>query len=105
MNGALRSPGGGIAVSTTERGLPVGLTIHERELGRPAGELAAEILLLCQLSAQRLQVSRRQHLLDRGVSPTAIEGLVLATAGDLERTEARLAEFGGDEDDPWSGPA
>lgn len=105
MNGALRSPGGGIAVRTTERGLPVGLTIHERELGRPAAELAAEIFLLCQLSAQRLQVSRRQDLVAHGVSPEVIQGLDLATAADLERTEAGLTEFDGDEDDPWSGPA
>ncbi|ANW66329.1 hypothetical protein BCA37_24610 [Mycobacterium sp. djl-10] len=105
MNGTLRSPGGGIAVSTTERGLPVGLMISEHELGRPAAELAAEILVLCQLSGQRLQVSRRQQLLDSGLSPATLEGLGLATVADLERTEAKLAESGGDEDDPWSGPA
>ncbi|GAA1658995.1 hypothetical protein MMUR_18460 [Mycolicibacterium murale] len=104
MNGALRSPGGGIAVSTTERGLPVGLTIHERELGRPAAELAAEILLVCQLSAQRLQVSRRQDLVARGVSPEVIQGLDLATVDDLKRSAAKLVELDEDEGDDWSGP-
>ena len=104
MNGALRSPAGGIGVHTTERGLPVGLTIHPRELTRPAAELAAEILLLCQLSAQRLQVSRRQDLVADGVSPEVIQGLDLATVGDLERSAAQLFERHEDEDDPWSGP-
>lgn len=104
MNEALRSPGGGVVVGTTERGLPVGLAIHERELARPAAELAAEILLLCQLSAQRLQVARRQDLVANGVAPEVIDGLNLATNDDLERSSAGLVALDGDEDDDWSDP-
>lgn len=104
MNGTLRSPGGGVVVSTTERGLPVGLAIHERELSRPAAQLAAEVLLLCQLSAQRLQASRREDLIARGVGPEVIQGLDLATVEDLERSAARLCEPDDDEDDVWAGP-
>jgi hypothetical protein len=103
--GPLRSPSGGIEVRTTERGLPVALKIGERELTRPANELAAEILFLCQLSGRRQQVSRRRELAAGGVSATVIQGLNLATEDALERAEARLHELDEDaEPDTWLGP-
>ncbi len=106
MDRSLRSPSGGIQVSTTERGLPVALKLDERELARPAEELADEILLLCQLSARRQQVSRRRELAARGVSAAVIQGLNLCTADDLERAETRLRGFDEDaEPDTWLGPA
>jgi hypothetical protein len=96
---------GGIQVRTAERGLPVALNIDERELERPAMELARDILLLCQLSARRSQASRRRELAARGFSAGVIHGLNLATADDVKRAEARL--YGdGEHDEPgtWLGP-
>lgn len=105
MDRSLRSPGGGIQVSTTERGLPVALKLDERELARPAKELAEEILAVCQLSGRRQQVARRRELAARGVSAAVIQGLNLCTADDLERAETRLQEFDEDtERDTWLGP-
>lgn len=106
MDRSLRSPSGGIQVSTTERGLPVALKLDQSELTRPAKELAEEILLLCQLAGGRQQVSRRQALAASGVSAAVIQGLNLCTADDLERAETRLR--GVDEDtepDTWLGSA
>jgi hypothetical protein len=102
----LRSPSGGIQVCTTERGLPVALKLDERELTRPAKELADEILFLCQLSGSRQQVSRRRALAARGVSAAVVQGLNLCTADDLERAETRLQGFDEDaEPDTWLGQA
>ncbi|MDF2825499.1 MAG: hypothetical protein K0R68_2907 [Mycobacterium sp.] len=102
----LRSPSGGIRVTTTERGLPVGLEIGHRELARPADELAADILRLCELSGQNLQVSRRRELVARGVSAAVIQGLKLATTDDLKRCAARIIEIEEEaEPDTRSGPA
>jgi hypothetical protein len=103
VDGSLRSPGGGISVRTTERGLPVALTLDARELKRPADQLAEEILALCQLSGRRRQVARRRELMARGVSAAVIEGLNLCTADELTHTEARFDQ--NDESDPWLGPA
>jgi hypothetical protein len=84
----------------------VALKLDERELTRPARELADEILFLCQLSGKRQQVSRRRELSASGVSATVILGLNLCTADDLERAEARLQGLDEDaEPDIGLGPA
>ena len=105
MDGSLRSPSGGIQVSTTERGLPVALKLDERELTRPAQELADEILFLCQLSGSRQQVSRRREMAAHGVSAAVIGGLNLCSDDDLGRAETRLQAGEDAEPDSWSGPA
>ena len=84
----VRSPNGGVAVVTTERGLPVRLKIDARELSRDPQELAREILSLCRLSAIRQQVARRRDLADRGFSPAVVGRLQLATIADLAEAEA-----------------
>ncbi|MET0474472.1 MAG: hypothetical protein ABW001_07495 [Mycobacterium sp.] len=105
MDELLRSPSGGIRVRTTERGLPVALKLDERELRRPAKELANDILLLCQLSAKRQQVSRRRDLAARGFSAAVIHGLNLCTADDLNRAERRVDGYDEEaEPDTWLGP-
>lgn len=81
------SRNGGIAVSTTERGLPVALRIDPRELQKCPEALAAEILALCRLSAVRAQVARRRELLSRNVSPAVIRNLNLANEEDLRMAE------------------
>lgn len=102
MDGSLRAAGGGIAVSTTERGLPVALELDARGLRRPAAELAEEILALCQLSGRRRQVARRRDLMARGVSTAVIDSLNLCTTDELAHAEARFDED--DESDAWLGP-
>lgn len=94
----VRSPGGGIAVVTTERGLPTRLRIDARELSRDAQELAREILSLCQLSAIRQQVARRRELADRGFGASVVNDLNLATAQELAAAEAKT--FGDDDGPP-----
>ena len=99
MDGSLSSPSGGIQVRTTERGLPIMLKLDQRELSKPPMQLAQDILLLCQLSAKRMQVARRRGLVARGVSPAAIRGLNLSTEEELARAEAELRD-----DDPDAPP-
>jgi hypothetical protein len=91
------SRGGGISVTTTERGLPIGLKISARELSRTPQDLANEIMALCQLSAVRQQVARRRNLVARGVGHTVIRSLNLATEEDLAEAEA---EVQGDDETP-----
>jgi hypothetical protein len=105
MDGSLSSPNGRIVVRTTERGLPTRLKLDQRELSKPPVQLAREILLLCRLSAQRMQVARRRDLVARGFSPNAIRGLDLSTEEALTHAEAELR--GEDSDglpDTWMTP-
>jgi hypothetical protein len=105
MDGSLSSPSGGIQVRTTERGLPIELKLDQRELSKSPTQLARDILLLCQLSAKRIQVARRRGLVAGGFSPTVIRGLNLSTEEELARAEAELGDD--DPDDPpdtWMHP-
>jgi hypothetical protein len=88
------SRSGGIAVKTTERGLPTHLKIAASEMSRAPEDLAREILSVCQLSAMRLQVQRRRDLLAHGVTPAVIRDLKLATEEDLATAEGTA---GGDD--------
>jgi hypothetical protein len=85
----ITSRSGGVAVKTTERGLPTQLKIAASELSRAPEELAREILSLCQLSAMRLQVERRRELLAQGFTPAVIRELRLATEQDLAAAERK----------------
>lgn len=101
MPQAVASHTADISVRTTERGLPTQLKIGAGEMSRAPDDLAREILSLCQLSAQRLQVARRRKLLERGFSPAVIRGLNLATEEDLANAEEAVR---GDDDglpDTW----
>lgn len=89
-NGARGSRSRGIQVRTTERGLPTALKLDPRELSKPPTQLAEDILLLCQLSARRMQVARRKGLVAAGVAPDVIRGLNLSTEEELARAEAEL---------------
>jgi hypothetical protein len=94
---------GGIAVQTTERGLPTHLKIGASEMSRAPEDLARKILSLCQLSAMRQQVERRRELLARGFTAAVIRDLRLATEEDLAAAEQRTR---GDEEGPpetWMG--
>jgi hypothetical protein len=90
----VHSAGGGIAVVTTERGLPVRLRIETRELSRDSQDLAREILLLCRVSAVRQQATRRRALLDRGFGSSVVDHLRLADDAMLEEAEAAVNSDG-----------
>lgn len=95
----VRSPGGGIQVLTTDRGLPIRLKLDQRELNRQPQDLADEILALCQLSAKRSQVLIRQEMVARGTSPSIMREMNLATEEEFHAAKAAL--FGEqDDDDP-----
>jgi hypothetical protein len=105
MDGSLSSPNGRIVVRTTERGLPTGLKLDPRELSKPPTQLAHEVLLLCQLSARRMQVARRRDLVARGFNVSAIRGLDLSTEEALAQAEAELrGEDSDDAPDTWMTP-
>lgn len=97
IRAVVASPNGGVAVRTTERGLPTHLKIGAAEMSRAPEELAREILFLCRLSGMRLQVARRRALLSRGFSTEVIRGVNLATEEDLAKAEQ---EARGDDDEP-----
>ncbi|MCV7032196.1 hypothetical protein [Mycobacterium sherrisii] len=90
MDRSLSCRSGGIAVATTERGLPIALKLDQRELSKPPAQLARDILLLCQVSARHMQVARRRDLVARGVDPNVIRGLDLSTSQALAEVEAEL---------------
>ena len=94
--GSARSPGGGIAVRTTERGLPVALKIDPAELKKSSQQLAREILTLCRLSAMRAQVAHRRELTGEG-RDAVIRDLRLATEEQLGAAASQAEElFGGE---------
>jgi hypothetical protein len=80
------------------------LKLDQRELSKPPMQLAQEILLLCQLSAKRMQVVRRRSLVADGFSPTAIRGLNLTTEDELARAQAELRDDPEDLPDTWMHP-
>jgi hypothetical protein len=105
MNGSLSSPNGGIRARTTERGLPIALKLNQRELSKSPMQLAHDILLLCQLSGKRMQVTRRRELVAGGFSPAVIRGLGLSTEEELARAEAELGDDNPDSlPDTWMKP-
>jgi len=93
-----------IRLRTTERGLPVAMTIAPRALAMSPDELARHVTAMCELSARRAQVSRRRDLLAAGFAPAVVDGLDLATAENLRGREAATCVDGVD-DDPEELPA
>lgn len=96
----VRSPGGGIQVLTTDRGLPIRLKLEQRELNRAPQDLASEILALCQLSAKRSQVQIRQEMAARGTSPHILREMNLATEDEFNAAKAALFGDQGDDEPP-----
>ncbi|BBX65644.1 hypothetical protein MSAS_48180 [Mycobacterium saskatchewanense] len=104
MDGSSVARNGGLAVRTTERGLPVALRIDKRELSKSPAQLAKDIVLLCQLSALRMQVARRRALMAQGVRPAVLRRLKLATEDDMARAEAALRRDPDARPDTWLTP-
>ncbi|WP_243747917.1 hypothetical protein [Mycolicibacterium sp. CBMA 226] len=102
--GQVSSAGGGVRVTTTDRGLPTSITIDAAELRRAPDDLAREILLLSRVSAMRAQVRMRRALTSQGVADPVIGTLGLATEDELAEAEDQLR--GADEaaPDSWLRP-
>ena len=98
---AARSLTGGIAVTTTERGLPLAVELDQGELDKAPQQLAAEILALCRLAAVRAQVTKRRALLAARVDPAVIRNLQLANEEDLIAAESALAEYDDEAPGSW----
>jgi hypothetical protein len=84
--------------------MPVALKLDRRELSKPPRQLAQEILLLCQLSAKRMQVARRRGLIANGFSPSVVRGLNLSTQEELARAEADSCDDPDALPDTWLKP-
>jgi len=69
-----------IRIRTTERGLPIAMTIAAQALSRPPSDLARSILAMCELSARHAQVARRRHLVASGFPSAVVDSLNLSTA-------------------------
>lgn len=99
-----RSPDGGILVRTNDRGVPIAVKLDQRQLGKPPMQLARDILLLCQLSAKRMQAAQRRDLVARGVEPAVIRGLNLSSEEEVAQAEAQLRDNDGDDHtETWLG--
>lgn len=96
-----RSLTGGIAVTTTERGLPLALQLDPGELDKAPQLLAAEILALCRLAAARAQVMKRRALLAAHVDPAVVRNLQLANEEDLIAAESALAAHDDEAPGSW----
>lgn len=99
MTSSVCSPGGGIEVRTTERGIPVALRLNPGELRASPEELARDILALCRLSAARAQVRRRRRLTAQGFDVAVLRALNLSSEDELAAAEARMRR-----DDPGGAP-
>ncbi|MFT3661364.1 MAG: hypothetical protein QM809_08170 [Gordonia sp. (in: high G+C Gram-positive bacteria)] len=86
--GHASSPCGGIAVTTTADGLPVGLRIAQSQLAASLDVVAARILALCALARGGSAHQRRLELLNRGTSREVVDALGLPDRRALDRLEA-----------------
>ncbi|MFF0542566.1 hypothetical protein [Nocardia thailandica] len=78
---------GTIVVRTTEQGLPVGITVDPEELRRDPSALAGEILRLCQKSAKRAGLARRNQLAEAGFDPALLAATGLPTEAEVAAAE------------------
>ncbi|MGN2641612.1 hypothetical protein ACWEKT_18180 [Nocardia takedensis] len=81
------SRSGAITVETTERGLPVRVTVEQDELRRDPADLAAEVLRLCRQAAGRAGAARRARLAEAGVGRDLLALTGLPTFEEIEQRE------------------
>ncbi len=82
------SPCGGLAVTTTPEGLPVGLRIAQSQLTASLDVVAQRILALCALAAASSGYQRRQSLAAAGTSSEVLDALGLPDRGGLLQAES-----------------
>ncbi|MEU3010760.1 hypothetical protein [Nocardia asteroides] len=92
---------GAIAVRTTEQGLPVGITVDADQLRRDPADLAAEILRLCQKSAKRAGLARRNQLAAAGFDPALLAATGLPTEAEVAAAEIVEEQDYDTEPDSW----
>ncbi|MGS2808679.1 hypothetical protein [Nocardia sp. MW-W600-9] len=78
---------GTIEVRTTEQGLPIGITVDPAELQRDPSALAAEVLRLCQKSAKRAGLARRNQLAAAGFDERLLAATGLPTEAEVAAAE------------------
>ncbi|WP_245650372.1 hypothetical protein [Nocardia harenae] len=78
---------GSISVRTTEHGLPLGVALEPDQLRRDPAQLAAELLRLCQQSAARAGVARRENLKAAGFTPEMLALTGLPTEQEVAAAE------------------
>lgn len=82
------SPCGGLAVTTTAEGLPIGLRIAQSQLSVSLDVVAARILALCALARGGSAHQRRLRLRESGIPPEVLDALGLPDRGELLALEA-----------------
>ncbi|WP_245673528.1 hypothetical protein [Nocardia lijiangensis] len=79
--------GGDIVVTATDSGLPTMVRVTPEQLRRDPGDLAAEVLRLCRLAADRAGLRRREYLTGLGLGEDALRLLDLPTPQAIEQSE------------------
>ncbi|WP_278264911.1 hypothetical protein [Nocardia sp. AG03] len=92
---------GAIEVRTTERGLPVGITIDGDQLRGDPDALAAEILRLCKQSAERAGLARRTQLAEAGFDPGLLAATGLPTEAQVAAAEIAEEQDYDTEPESW----
>ncbi|MEU1206781.1 hypothetical protein ABZ412_19675 [Nocardia sp. NPDC005746] len=78
---------GSIRVRTTNQGLPLAVKVESAELHRDPGQLAGEVLRLCQKAANRAGLALRKQLEEAGVDAAGLARAGLPTEADVARQE------------------
>ncbi|WP_067711985.1 hypothetical protein [Nocardia yamanashiensis] len=95
---------GAIVVTTTEEGLPVGLSVASDQLRGAPEPLAAEILRLCRQAATRAGMQRRAQLQAAGLAPELLALTGLPTVEQVSRQEIVEEQDYDTEPDSWLRP-
>lgn len=88
--GHAASPCGGLAVTTTAEGLPVGVRIDASQLSVALDVLAQRIVALCALAAATSGHRRRLVLAGAGTATEVLDALGLPDRAGLLRAEAAV---------------
>lgn len=83
----VRSRGGGITVTCTPAGLPVGMRLEPAQCRRDLSALAADVVALCRLAGVTAGVRRRTTMAAEGVPEETLSLLGLPTRDDLLTSE------------------
>ncbi|WP_245717452.1 hypothetical protein [Nocardia jejuensis] len=95
---------GSIVVTTTEQGLPRGITVERDSLRDDPQQLAGEILRLCRQAANRAGMERRAQLQAAGLAPELLSLTGLPTVEEVTRQELVQEQEYETEPDSWLRP-
>ncbi|MEV6391266.1 hypothetical protein [Nocardia xishanensis] len=74
-------------MTATDSGLPTMVRVTPDQLRRDPGDLAAEVLRLCRLAADRAGLRRREYLTGLGIGEDVLRLLDLPTPQAIEQSE------------------